>query len=83
VFFVYLLALVGLLCLFVLAGLAIVSALRDPAGPPAAGDPFDEALSAVATIQARAWEAIHQLRALDSERGAVHPPSDQTPNRAR
>ena len=58
-FFVYVLALVGLA---VLLGVAIWVAgvlLDEPPETPA--DPYDEALAAAGRLQARAWEAAHEL----------------------
>ncbi len=60
--FVYLLALIGLLALIALA----VVALTEPTeSPEPEADPYEDALGAVARIQAGAWQAVEELRQLD------------------
>jgi hypothetical protein len=63
--FVYVLAAIGLVALIALA----VVALDDPPEKRAVeSDPYDEALNATARMQASAWEAVQELRALDDGR---------------
>lgn len=61
-FFVYILALIGLFTLVFLA-LAYLSEPVDPT--PTEADPYDESLDAVARLQAGAWEAIQEMNRLD------------------
>lgn len=66
-FFVYLLAALGLAVLLVLAASGLAYGLDEP-DPD---DPYEQALAAAARLQAGAWEAIHELR----EIGAAPPDS--------
>lgn len=60
--FVYILALIGLLALIALA----VVAVAEPSEPPEPEvDPYEDALGAVARIQAGAWRAVAELRELE------------------
>jgi hypothetical protein len=59
VFFVYFLATVGLTTLLGLAAWVAGVLWDRPTQAPA--DPYDEALAAVGRLQARAWEAAHEL----------------------
>jgi hypothetical protein len=69
-FFTYVLALVGLITLVGIAIAAIVISWQHQIGPtdPVSDDPYDEALGAAARMQAAAWTAVHELRALDPDR---------------
>ncbi len=59
-FFVYVLALVGLVALLAVAGWVIRVGWD---APPEAGadDPYADALTSAARLQAQAWEAVHEL----------------------
>lgn len=64
--FVYVLALIGLVAL---VGLAAAALMQPPAPRGEDPDPYDEALEAVARLQAGAWQAVQQLRQLDDGKG--------------
>lgn len=68
-FFVYILALIGLLTLLGIAGWVLSVWSGAPSEAPATDDPYDDALAAAARLQARAWEAAHELRQLGREPG--------------
>jgi hypothetical protein len=65
VILVWFLALIGLVCLFALAAVAVFGAGQRPADSEPE-DSFDLALSAVARLQSAAWRAVQELRELDS-----------------
>ena len=58
-FFTYFLATVGLVALLGIAVWVAGVLLDEPPETPA--DPYDEALAAAGRLQARAWEAAHEL----------------------
>lgn len=67
-FFVYLLALIGLAFLIMLAADAVLRPPRD-GGAVVSDDPYEVALGTAAQLQEAAWKAADELRALDeSER---------------
>jgi len=59
--FVYTLAFIGLLVLVVLAA----AALAEDTTAEECDDPYHDALSAAARIQAGAWQAVHELGQLE------------------
>jgi hypothetical protein len=66
-FFVYVLALVGLLAVIGMAAWVGSVWWENGADTLPADDPYDEALAAAARLQARAWEAVHELSQTDPE----------------
>ncbi len=65
-FFMIVLALIGLAVLLALAALAIANLLSDTdANRPT--DPVDEAMDSVTQLQANAWTAIRELRDLEKK----------------
>jgi hypothetical protein len=67
VFFVYLLALVGLATLIILAADTMLGTSEQPPSEVLDNDPYDKALAASAELQAEAWTALHELRSIDRE----------------